>query len=327
MSAAKRITIGTRPSLLSLVQTEEVLSFFRNEFPQYNFFLRKIVTLGDKINYWLRDSRGIFVKEIEKALLNKEIDLAVHSMKDIPTLIPPGLRLVAITKREDPRDVLLSKTKTKFFSLRKGTFIGTSSLRRAAQLLHWRPDIEIKPLRGNLDTRIRKLKETELDAIVVASAGISRVKQANKEVKYMLSGLYLDYLSPSIILPAAGQGALGLEARAQDREIANITSRINDYQTQLAVTCERAFLRELGGGCRAPIGALAQLENEKISLEVVLISVDGKRVIRLKKEAGISRAESLGKLLANEILKSGGREILKEINESRQGLSGRCRAG
>jgi len=355
----KTIVIGARGSLLSLAQAEEVISFFKRKFPQYTFCLKKITTQGDKLKTWTRNAQGIFVKEIEEALLNKEIDLAIHSMKDLPVEIPSPLELKAVTKRQDPRDVLISKRKTGLFGLKKRALIGTSSLRRSAQLLHWRPDLRIKQLRGNLDTRIRKLKCDEFDAIVIAAAGILRLRRVLgktsdlprpsstamfclKEGRGLFSGLYLNYLSPRIFLPAAGQGALGIEARQDERIIEDITAGINDRQSFICVTAERVFLKELGGGCRVPIGALAQIKNshrkgkedKRITLEVAVISLDGKRMVRwqgqapldskhltgqapldskhLTGQAEISEAEFLGKRLAREILERGGREILEE---------------
>jgi hydroxymethylbilane synthase len=313
MPGPKKIVIGTRASLLSLTQTEGVISLFKSQFPQYKFSLKKITTQGDRLKTWTQDSEGIFVKELEEALLNGEIDLAIHSMKDVPTLIPSPLRLVAVTRREDPRDVLISKRKSGFFNLRSKALIGTSSLRRGAQLLHWRPDIKIKQLRGNLDTRIRKLKNNQFDAIVVAAAGILRLRRAKKEIDDLLSSLCLDYLSPGILLPAAGQGVLGIEARGAERVIKDIAARINDRQTYICITAERAFLRALGGGCRVPIGALARMKDRKITLEVMVVSLDGRRVVRRKGQAELSKAEIFGRGLAQEVLEAGGREILRNI--------------
>lgn len=314
MPASKRIIIGTRGSLLSLTQTEGVVSFFKSRFPQYTFSLKKITTQGDRLKTWTQDSQGIFVKEIEEALLSREIDLAIHSMKDVPTVIPSPLRLVAVTRREDPRDVLISKGKAGFFNLKVKALIGTSSLRRGAQLLHRRPDIKIKQLRGNLDTRIKKLMRNELDAIVVAAAGILRLRRAKKEIDDLLSRLCLDYFSPGILLPAAGQGVLGIEARGAERVIKDIAARINDQETYICITAERAFLRELGGGCRVPIGALARMKNRKITLEVMVVSLDGRRVVRRKGQAEPSKVETLGRSLAQEVLEGGGREILRGID-------------
>lgn len=319
MSASKRIVIGARGSLLSLTQTEEVTSYFRREFSKHTFFFKKITTRGDKLKQWPLNSQGIFVKEIEAALLNNKIDLAVHSMKDLPTIIPAPLQLASVTKREDPRDVLISKKKRGFFNLGKRAIVGTSSLRRTAQLLHWRPDLQIKQLRGNLDTRIRKLKQNEFEAIVVAAAGIWRLRRASRELNDELSDLEIFFFPPDTLLPAVGQGALGIEVRRQDRLTEDIAARINDEISYICVVAERAFLKELGGGCRVPIGALAWQENKKIILEAAVFSLDGRRMVRRKKEAEISRAEILGRDVAGEILESGGREILKETkrNEKR----------
>ncbi|MFH1338559.1 MAG: hydroxymethylbilane synthase [Candidatus Omnitrophota bacterium] len=320
MAHLKRITIGARGSKLSLAQAAEVVSFLKKEFPRHSFSCKKIITKGDRLKKtWPLDSQGIFVKEIETALLKREIDLAVHSMKDLPTAIPPCLRLVSVTKREDCRDVLVSKNKAGFFSLRKRAVVGTSSLRRAAQLLHRRPDLRIKHLRGNLDTRIRKLKQGEFDAVVVAAAGILRLKRAGKEIENLLSGLNLYFFPPAVLLPAVGQGALGVQIRRNDRLAGDVAIRINDRESYVCVAAERAFLKETGGGCRVPVAALARTKEKKIVLEAAVFSLDGRRMVRSTKEAGLSEAESLGKKLAREILKSGGREILKETRQDGQG--------
>ena len=316
MPASKRIVIGARGSLLSLAQTEEVISFLKREFPEYSFSFKKITTRGDRLKKtWPLDSQGIFVKEIEKALLKKQIDLAVHSMKDLPTAIPGPLWLVSVTKREDYRDVLISK-KSGFFNLKKRAIVGTSSLRRTAQLLYWRPDLQIKHLRGNLDTRIRKLKQGDFDAIVVAAAGILRLKRVNKKVENLLSELNLYFFPPAVLLPAVGQGALGVQIRRQDTVAADVAARINDRESYTCLVAERAFLKEIGGGCRISIGALARLVEKKIILEAAVFSLDGRRMVRSKKEAEFSRAEVLGRNLARQILESGGRQILQEIKRN-----------
>ncbi len=236
-------------------------------------------------------------------------------MKDLPTAIPGPLWLVSVTKREDYRDVLISK-KSGFFNLKKRAIVGTSSLRRTAQLLYWRPDLQIKHLRGNLDTRIRKLKQGDFDAIVVAAAGILRLKRVNKKVENLLSELNLYFFPPAVLLPAVGQGALGVQIRRQDTVAADVAARINDRESYTCLVAERAFLKEIGGGCRISIGALARLVEKKIILEAAVFSLDGRRMVRSKKEAEFSRAEVLGRNLARQILESGGRQILQEIKRN-----------
>lgn len=302
--AKRKIIIGARGSRLSVAQAQGIIEILKQEYPAYSFSLKKILTLGDRSKNWQRDDMGIFVKEIEQALLSGKIDIAIHSMKDLPTRIHHKLNLAAVTKRIDPRDALISKDKTPFLKLKKGALIGTSSLRRQAQLLGWRPDLKIKNLRGNLDTRLRKLRKGEFDAIVAAIAGVIRLGKAAGD-------FFIQPIPASLILPAPGQGALALEVRAGDKLMETIAQRINHQKSFLCVSCERAFLRKLGGGCRLPVGAWAQIKNDKIHLEAVVASPDGKKLIRLSQKTLLKQAESLGKLLAKRVLAKGGRDILK----------------
>lgn len=303
----RKILVGARGSLLSVAQAKGVIKILKREFPAHSFSLKKIVTLGDRHKNWQRQDMGIFVKEIEQALLDGEIDLAIHSMKDLPTQIPSRLKLAAVPKRLDPRDCLIFKERTSLSKLKKGACIGTSSLRRQSQVLRVRPDLRIKGLRGNLDTRMRKLTEGEFDAIIVALAGVTRLGAAAGD-------FFIQPIPASLILPAPGQGALGIEIRSGDKLIEALAQRINHQKSLLCVSCERAFLRELGSGCRLALGALAEIKHRQIHLQAIVLSNDGRRAIRLNAEAPLKDGEALGESLAQECLRRGGRELLKEVD-------------
>jgi hydroxymethylbilane synthase len=275
--------------------------------PEVRVVLRKIQTSGDKIvdvPLAKIGGKGLFVKEIEEALLAGEIDFAVHSMKDVPAQLPDGLEILCVPPREDPRDALISRAGCSFKDLPQGARIGTASLRRQAQLLNARPDLRIEMLRGNLDTRLRKLKEGQFDAIVLAAAGLHRLAWAQE---------ITEYLDPVVSLPAIGQGALGVEGRSNDHFVRSIVDRLNDQATQTTVTAERAFLHRLEGGCQVPIAAHATLSGEELLLEGLLASVDGKTVIRDRVQGKSQEAHKLGVQLADRLLARGGDKILREI--------------
>lgn len=301
--AKRQIIVGARGSLLSVAQAQGVIQSLRRQFPSRAFSLKKIITFGDRCKRWQRDDTGIFVKELEEALRAGKIDIAVHSMKDLPTQAPAGLSIAAITRREDPRDCLISKEKIAIMKLKKGASVGTSSLRRRAQLLRRRPDLKIKDLRGNLDTRMKKLTQGEFDAIVVARAGVIRLGAFS-------SDFFIQPIPVSFILPAPGQGALALEVRAGDKVMETFAKSLNHRKSSLCVSCERAFSRELGGGCRLPVGALAKIKNGRLYLRAAAADKDGKKMIRLSRKAPLKEAESLGKLLAYECLKKGGGQLI-----------------
>lgn len=261
--ATKKIIIGTRGSELALAQTNMVIDKLRSLCPKLKTSLKIIKTTGDKFKKSTL-GKGIFTKEIEEALLKRKIDLAVHSVKDLPTELPKGLTLASVTKREDPHDCLITRDKKKLSELRKGARIGTGSLRRKAQLLNYRKDLEIVDIRGNITTRIKKLKD--LDGIVLSVCGLNRLG---------LKDLNVDIIPYSIMLPAAGQGALGIEARIDDKDILNLLKPINDPDSYLAIQAERTFLKELGGGCQVPIGCLATVIGDKVRLRVRIVSSDG----------------------------------------------------
>lgn len=305
--AVRELVIGTRGSKLAVRQAEWVLTRLRDLEPGLSVSLKRIKTTGDKIldaPLATIGGKGLFVKEIEEALARGDIDLAVHSMKDVPTRLPEGMEILAVTEREDPRDVLISRSGLSLERLPKGARVGTSSLRRQAQLLHRRPDVTIVMLRGNLDTRLRKLDEGEYDAIVLAAAGLKRLSMSDRAT---------EYLSPEVSLPAIGQGALGLEGRADDRFARELAMRLDHQPTRTAVTAERALLERLEGGCQIPIAAHATIAGETLSMTGVVASVHGHRMVRDSVQGSVHEARRLGVLLAERLLAQGGSEILKEI--------------
>ncbi len=316
------VTIGTRGSKLALWQAEWVKSELERIRPGVSVELNKIKTTGDKIldvPLAKVGGKGLFVKEIEEALLGGGADLAVHSMKDVPTEFPAGLHLPAICKREDPRDAFISgiqdsrpggspgETKFKiqnFNSLPQGATIGTSSLRRATQLLNTRPDVKIEQLRGNLDTRLRKLDEGQFDAIILAAAGVKRLGWANR---------ITEVIPTDISLPAIGQGAIGIECRVEDKFINDLVSSLNHTDTSVCVRAERAFLKKLEGGCQVPIAAYARLMDGSIVMDGLVGSIAGDRIVRGHIEGGMGNPEVLGTKLADDVLSRGAKEILDEV--------------
>ena len=312
----KQIRIGTRSSALALWQAEWVKSELEKQYPGMVVSLTKIKTTGDKIlDVPLAQvgGKGLFVKEIEEAMLSDEIDIAVHSMKDVPTLFPDGLHLGTITKREDPRDALLSNRNLSFNDLPKGAKVGTSSLRRQAQLLHARPDFVIHQLRGNVDTRLRKLNEGLFDAIILAAAGVRRLGLAEHVT---------EYLDTELSLPAIGQGALGIECRSDDRELNDLISFFNHQDTRTCVIGERALLRRLEGGCQVPIACHGRMQSGTLLLIGLVGSIDGKRIIKDSIEGAPEKAEKLGKTLAEKLLSQGADVILREVYGHNTDFSG-----
>ena len=306
------LKIGTRGSQLALFQANWVKDRLVQAHPDLRVTLIKIKTTGDKIQdapLAKIGGKGLFVKEIEEALLKKRTDLAVHSIKDVPTEFPEGLHLSVITKREDPRDVLISKDGKPLKDLPKGAKIGTSSLRRQAQLLHFRSDFELIPLRGNLDTRLKKLKTMNLDAIVLALAGVKRLG---------FDGKITEIIPPEVSLPAIGQGALGIETRMTDQEVESQIRLLNDRDSSIAISAERAFLKKLEGGCQVPIAAFARIVGTTLHIDGLVGTIDGKRLIRHHMEGPIERAESLGVELAEILLGEGAKEILDEVYQRSQ---------
>ncbi len=315
----RKIVIATRGSKLALWQAGWIKSLLLEINPDFDIELNKIKTTGDKIlDVPLAQvgGKGLFVKEIEEAMLRGEADLAVHSMKDVPTDLPKGLHLSAITKREDPRDALIAGKGIKSFNdLPRGANIGTSSLRRICQLLNLRPDLKITQLRGNVDTRLRKVAEGEFDAIILATAGVKRLGFADR---------ITERLPVDVSLPAIGQGAVGIECRVDDVFINDLLKKLNHEETSVCVRAERAFLKRLEGGCQVPIAAYAKLINPKLCkgvlpyaptlmLEGLVGSLDGKTLIKAGIEGKPEEAESLGATLAEKLLSKGAKEILDEV--------------
>ena len=301
------LRIGTRGSQLALSQANWVKEKLVKAHPDLSVMLIKIKTTGDKIQdapLAKIGGKGLFVKEIEEALIHRRIDLAVHSIKDVPTELPEGLHLSAITKREDPRDVFISRDGKILKDLPPNAKIGTSSLRRQAQLLHFRNDLELLPLRGNLDTRLKKLKTMNLDGIVLAFAGVKRLG---------LEERITEIIPAEISLPAIGQGALGIETRKDDQEVEGRIQFLNHKDSWIAVSAERAFLQKLEGGCQVPIAAFAQIIGTSLQIDGLVGTIDGKRFIRHHIVGLIEKAESLGIELASILLKKGAKEILDEV--------------
>ncbi len=303
----RELRIGTRGSQLALFQANWVKERLEQAHPGIRVTLVKIKTTGDKIQdapLAKIGGKGLFVKEIEEALVAKRIDLAVHSIKDVPTELPEGLHLSAITKREDPLDAFISREGLPLKALPQGARIGTSSLRRQAQLLHFRPDLRLIPLRGNLDTRLKKLNALRLDGIVLASAGLKRLGMEEK---------ITEILPIEISLPAIGQGALGIETRVGDAEVEGRIAFLNDPEASIAVSAERAFLKRLEGGCQVPIAAHGKIVNSTLQLDGLVGTVDGKKLIRHHLEGPLGQAEALGVELAEVLLQKGAGEILEEV--------------
>jgi hydroxymethylbilane synthase len=297
------LRLGTRKSKLALWQANFVKE--KLEALGCKVEIVPITTTGDKIldaPLAKIGGKGLFVKEIENALLAGEIDLAVHSLKDVPITIPEGLTLSAITEREEPYDVLISRNGKKLEELPSGAVVGTSSLRRQVQIKRRRRDLKVEILRGNVDTRLKKLKEGLYDAIVLAYAGVKRMG---------LSGEISQVLEDFI--PAVGQGSLAIETRAEDERVINFVKVLNHQESWLRAVCERAFLRELQGGCQVPIGAYAWIEGDRIKIKGFISDLEGERFLEGYEEGSLQEAEEVGKRLAQRLLKEGGEEILKEI--------------
>ena len=292
---------------MAVWQAEWVQARLQEIAPSVTVALQRIKTSGDMIvdvPLAAIGGKGLFVKEIEEALLRGEIDLAVHSMKDVPTILPDGLDILCVAAREDPRDVLISRDALSLDHLPKGARVGTSSLRRQAQLLHRRPDLTVQILRGNLDTRLRKLRNGEYDAVVLAAAGLRRMGWSNEVT---------EYLPPEVSLPAIGQGALGLEGRREDGFVQELVAPLEHRPTRTAVTAERALLERLEGGCQVPIAAHATIKGDTLIMDGLIASVDGRRLIRDMIQGPVSDARALGMRLAEKLLAQGGDLILSEI--------------
>ena len=301
------LKIGTRQSLLALWQSNHIAACLRKQYPECEVVLKKIVTKGDRIlDVPLAQigGKGLFTKEIEEDLLSGEVDLAVHSLKDMPTVLPEGLCLTAITERANVGDAFVSNDYACFEELPLGAVVGTSSLRRKAQLLAARPDLTIRDLRGNVDTRLRKLDEGLYDAVILAAAGLERLGHGDR----------IKAIIPSdVCLPAVGQGALAIECRTDDAEVRQMLDFLNDQPTVYATAAERAFLGLLEGGCQVPIGVHADVNGEQIKIEAIIAALDGSTVLRDTIEGAATDAVALGQELGKKMLANGGQEILAAI--------------
>ena len=302
------LKIGARGSPLSLAQTGLVAGELEALHPGLKTQIVPIKTSGDKLSVSLAKvgGKGLFVKEIEEALLAGDIDLAVHSAKDMPTVLPEGLSIGAVPRRADCRDVLLSRYPGGLPALPSKARVGTSGLRRQAQLLAARPDLLVEPIRGNVATRLAKLR-TEFEATLLAAAGLARLGLKPERA---------EFLSPEIMLPACGQGALVVELRLDDLKSREILQPLSHRPSLLALAAERGFLGQLGSGCQLPVAALAELSGEVMTIDGLIASLDGRRVVRQNRRAELDSEEAaanLGKLLATELLEAGGREIMEEI--------------
>jgi hydroxymethylbilane synthase len=305
-----RLSIGSRGSQLALWQANHISALLRAR--GHEVEIEIIHTTGDKItDVPLAQvgtkgglGKGIFTKEIEEALAAGRVDLAVHSLKDLPTELSPGFEIAATTEREDPHDAFCSLLYSKIEDLPQDARVGTSSLRRQAQLKAIRADLDIRPLRGNVDTRLRKLDQGEYDAIILASAGLKRLGKTES----------IRQIFPAeIMCPAAGQGALGIEIRESDSATGQHLAFLNDDAARTATTCERALLNRLGGGCQVPIGALAELRNGKLHLDAIVADPDGSKLLRESRDGDLNRPEQLGDEVGEALLQRGGDEILQAV--------------
>ena len=303
----KVIKVGSRDSVLAMWQTNFVIEQLKKVTDEYDFEVVSLKTKGDKIldvSLAKIGDKGLFTQELESGLLNGEVAFAVHSMKDMPTELPEGLQMSAVLTRHDPSDALISDKYQSFAELPQGAKVGTSSLRRKAQLLHARPDLDIHDLRGNLQTRMRKMREENFDAIILAAAGVERLDW-HDQIK--------EKLSFDICLPAVSQGVIGIETRSDDEEIIKLVQLINDKTTEACVTAERSLLKSLEGGCQIPIGAFAEITAEGLRLQGMVGSLDGKTIIRDEIIGNVEKGAVLGEKLAGRLSQAGGKEILAEI--------------
>jgi len=307
----KHLRIGTRGSLLAKWQAESVRKqLFALAGVEAEIIIIK--TAGDKLQQAPLSQiggKGIFIKELEDALLDESIDLAVHSVKDIPTEVPRGLSFPAVCRRDDIRDCLISPTGATLETLRQGARVGTSSLRRRAQLLRLRPDLDIRELRGNVDTRLRKVGDGEYDAIVLAKAGLDRLG---------LSQRISETFAPEVFMPAVGQGAIAVETRLSDNETGDILSKLDDPETRGAIITERALLGALQGGCQVPIGAWARIERGEMVLEACVTSVDGQQHVKQRLTGPPDQGVQLGEQMARLLMETGAQTILEEVGRQRE---------
>jgi hydroxymethylbilane synthase len=306
----KPLRIGTRGSVLAKWQAE----FVRKLISQNAGIEGEIIiikTAGDKMQHSPLSEiggKGIFIKELEDALLEESIDIAVHSVKDVPTEVPPQLAFPAICRREDVRDCIVSGNGATLLNLREGARVGTGSLRRQAQLRHFRPDLDVRDLRGNVDTRLRKVEAGEYDAVMLAKAGLDRLGWAHR---------ISETLSPEVCMPAVGQGALGIECRAADADAIAALEKLDDAETRAAVVAERRLLSVLQGGCQVPLGAWARIERDKLVLEACVCSIDGLQYIKQRDTSPPDQARALGERMAQLLIDAGAQNILEHVSRQR----------
>jgi hydroxymethylbilane synthase len=306
VSPERVITVGSRGSRLALRQTELVLAELIRHFPGRRFQVQAVRTTGDRrpqVSLAAIGGQGVFVKELETALRVGRVDLAVHSLKDVPTEVGRGLVLAAVTERDDVRDAVVSRGHRRLAELPAGSRVGTGSLRRAVQARALRPDLKVVELRGNVDTRLRKVREGLVDAAVLAAAGLARLGYLERAA---------ELLDTDAMLPAIGQGALTLEARAGDAEVIEMASALDHRETRLATAAERAFLSRLGGGCRLPMAALGIIEGDSLRLRGLIADPEGRRILRGEVAGPSADAEALGASLAEQLLSRGAAELIAE---------------
>ncbi|SFG34371.1 hydroxymethylbilane synthase [Halobacillus alkaliphilus] len=304
----KKIVIGSRKSNLAITQTEWVIEQLKNIDPSYEFEIKRISTKGDKIldvTLSKVGGKGLFIKEIEQAMYDGEIDMAVHSMKDMPSEVASGLTVASVPIREDHRDAFVSNGNVALKDLHEGAIVGTSSLRRSAQIKAVRPDVEVKWIRGNIDTRLRKLKEEDFDAIVLAAAGLKRMGWDDN--------LVTEYLEPEVCVPAVGQGALAIQCRENDSSLRDLLMQINHEYTATTVSAERKFLHDLNGGCQVPIGGYAYRKGSEIILSALVGTPDGKTILHETVRGEDPLA--VGKEAADRLKAQGAQEIVDQAKE------------
>jgi hydroxymethylbilane synthase len=305
-----KVIIGSRGSPLALWQANWVKDLLQGQYSDLAVDIKIIKTSGDKIQdvpLAKIGGKGLFVKEIEEGLLKREVDFAVHSMKDMPIIFPVNLCIACVTKRENPFDALISRNDIKLDDLPKGAKIGTGSLRRMSQLLYYRPDLNMVPLRGNLETRLKKLKSEELDAIILAAAGLIRLGWDDR---------ITEIIAPEILLPAMGQGAVGIETRKNDVDNQILLADIDDEETHYALDAERALVSQLEGGCNVPIGSFATLNGDQITLKGLVASLDGKTMYKKELTDLKTNAVALGRKMGNELIEMGADRIMQEIKSN-----------
>lgn len=307
----RKLVVGSRRSGLAMTQSKQFIKKLQDKFPDLEIEIKEIVTKGDQIvdvQLSKVGGKGLFVKEIEAALENKEIDMAIHSLKDVPSELPEGFTIACVPEREDMRDAYLSNDKVTFKNLKPGSVVGTSSLRRGAQLKAMRDDITVNWVRGNIDTRIKKMESGEYDAILLAAAGLKRMGWSDDVVT--------EYFEPEEFIPAIAQGALGIEVREDDHELIEMLKSVHSDEAALCTTAERTFLKRMDGSCQVPIGGYATVEDGELYLTGLIMSEDGNERYLVKKSH--EDPETLGNIVADEMEKIGAKEIIDMINENNE---------